>query len=161
MGEAANFSVTVACSAPEHLFPLPRLRPCVIKEWTACFPLRRAGCGVERDCCTYETVKEIRTKRGIWDTTWGMLPGISWKHERPLEEGVLDDGSAPTHVDPLEDDSRGADRNTSLFEHQPSAPGLANGKALVLTSGGTDVATSPTSNSCKTRSRSFDFWYIN
>jgi hypothetical protein len=38
----------------------------------------------------YEIVKNTWTKRGIWKTRWGILPGISWKHEEPLEEESAD-----------------------------------------------------------------------
>ncbi|GAB1311331.1 hypothetical protein MFIFM68171_01541 [Madurella fahalii] len=54
-------------------------------------------------------------ERGIGTRRWDTLPGMSWKHERPLEE-VLDDDSAPTQVNSPEDDSRGADRVISIFE---------------------------------------------
>ncbi|KAH8163699.1 hypothetical protein CIB48_g4562 [Xylaria polymorpha] len=38
----------------------------------------------------YENVKNIWTKRGIWNGRWGILPGMSWKHEEPLEEEAAD-----------------------------------------------------------------------
>ncbi|KAI0010058.1 hypothetical protein F4779DRAFT_616936 [Xylariaceae sp. FL0662B] len=38
----------------------------------------------------YESVKNTWSKRGIWDTKWSILPGMSWKHERPLRD-FLDD----------------------------------------------------------------------
>jgi hypothetical protein len=34
----------------------------------------------------YGNVKEVWIKRGLWNTRWGILPGMSWKHEEPLEE---------------------------------------------------------------------------
>lgn len=34
----------------------------------------------------YENVKNTWTKRGIWNKRWGILPGMWWKHEEPLEE---------------------------------------------------------------------------
>ncbi|KID83907.1 hypothetical protein MGU_08879 [Metarhizium guizhouense ARSEF 977] len=40
----------------------------------------------------YEDVKNIWVERGIWDARWGILPGMSWKHERPIEE-LFDDNS--------------------------------------------------------------------
>ena len=39
----------------------------------------------------YENVKDIWTKRGIWNKRWGILPGMSWKHEEPFEEVMADD----------------------------------------------------------------------
>ncbi|KAI1161037.1 hypothetical protein F5B18DRAFT_469147 [Nemania serpens] len=34
----------------------------------------------------YEEVKNTWINRGIWNVKWGILPGMSWKHEQPLEE---------------------------------------------------------------------------
>ncbi|QSS61266.1 hypothetical protein I7I51_03439 [Histoplasma capsulatum] len=36
----------------------------------------------------YENIKSTWVRRGIWDVKWGILPGMSWKHERPLEIGA-------------------------------------------------------------------------
>lgn len=48
----------------------------------------------------YENVKNTWTKRGIWNKRWGILPGMSWKHEEPLEEEAAD-GPAPVPVNAL------------------------------------------------------------
>lgn len=45
----------------------------------------------------YESVKATWTKRGIWNRNWGILPGVSWKHEEPLEEAV--NGFIPASAD--------------------------------------------------------------
>ncbi|KAF7857999.1 hypothetical protein EAF04_009355 [Stromatinia cepivora] len=42
----------------------------------------------------YENVKNTWTSRGIWNKRWGVLPGMSWKHEEPLEKESPED-SAP------------------------------------------------------------------
>ncbi|KAI1391665.1 uncharacterized protein F4822DRAFT_397419 [Hypoxylon trugodes] len=39
----------------------------------------------------YERVKNQWAENSIWDTNWGMFPGMSWKHERPIEEFLDDD----------------------------------------------------------------------
>ncbi|KAI4862366.1 hypothetical protein F4820DRAFT_463678 [Hypoxylon rubiginosum] len=39
----------------------------------------------------YDTVKDTWTEWGIWDTKWSTLPGMSFKHERPLSEFLDDD----------------------------------------------------------------------
>lgn len=45
----------------------------------------------------YERVKNTWMKRGIWDRKWGILPGMSWKHEQPQEEMLLERmGPVPT-----------------------------------------------------------------
>ncbi|KAK7936739.1 uncharacterized protein PG986_015177 [Apiospora aurea] len=38
------------------------------------------------DTQAYQAVRKAWTKRRIWDTEWGVLPGQSWRHERPLED---------------------------------------------------------------------------
>jgi hypothetical protein len=38
----------------------------------------------------YENIKNTWTKRGIWNKRWGILPGMSWKHEEPLDEETAD-----------------------------------------------------------------------
>ncbi|KAI9803889.1 MAG: hypothetical protein M1825_001769 [Sarcosagium campestre] len=54
-----------------------------------------AGVGIDDvNTRAYENVKNAWTKRGIWDRNWGgVLPGMSWKHERPLDE--VPDESVP------------------------------------------------------------------
>ena len=42
----------------------------------------------------YENVKSIWTERGIWNKKWGILPGMSWKHEQPLEEALAEEMGA-------------------------------------------------------------------
>ena len=39
----------------------------------------------------YEMVKDKWTKKGIWNKKWGVLPGMSWKHEKPLEEMIREE----------------------------------------------------------------------
>jgi hypothetical protein len=34
----------------------------------------------------YERMKNRWMKRGIWNEPWGVLPGMSWKHEQATEE---------------------------------------------------------------------------
>jgi hypothetical protein len=48
----------------------------------------------------YENIKNTWTKRGIWNERWGILPGMSWKHEEPLEEEAAV-GPAPVPANPL------------------------------------------------------------
>lgn len=46
----------------------------------------------------YEMVKNTWIKRKIWNTKWGVMPGMSWKHEHPFEkmlsEGIADDAAS-------------------------------------------------------------------
>lgn len=48
----------------------------------------------------YESVKTTLTERGMRIETWGILPGMSWKHEEPLEEEAGQD-PAPVPANPL------------------------------------------------------------
>lgn len=34
----------------------------------------------------YEMVKSFWVKQKIWDGRWGILPGMTWKHEEPFDE---------------------------------------------------------------------------
>lgn len=58
----------------------------------------------------YDIVRGIWTRRGIWDTQWGILPGMSWKHERPLEQLWAEEmvPEPPRQVDPPERNGGGA-----------------------------------------------------
>ncbi|KAH8598556.1 hypothetical protein B0O99DRAFT_738781 [Bisporella sp. PMI_857] len=50
----------------------------------------------------YENVKNMWAKRGIWNERWGVLPGMSWKHEQPFEEIVREEmGDDPVPANPL------------------------------------------------------------
>ncbi|KAL8646870.1 MAG: hypothetical protein Q9210_005882 [Variospora velana] len=46
----------------------------------------------------YENVKEWWVACHIWDTKWGILPGMTWKHERPLEWPPRDDPETAPEV---------------------------------------------------------------
>ncbi|ROW08760.1 hypothetical protein VPNG_06403 [Cytospora leucostoma] len=58
----------------------------------------------------YDIVRGIWTRRGIWDTKWGILPGMSWKHERPLDHLLPEEmvPESPRQVHPPEGDGGGA-----------------------------------------------------
>lgn len=45
----------------------------------------------------YNNVKNTWIRRRIWNKNWGILPGMSWKHEEPLEEEAAD-SSAPVQA---------------------------------------------------------------
>ncbi|KAG6015421.1 hypothetical protein E4U43_005354 [Claviceps pusilla] len=34
----------------------------------------------------YMKVKKVWIKRCIWNSKWGLMPGMTWKHEHPLDE---------------------------------------------------------------------------
>ena len=46
---------------------------------------------IDANTQAYEEVKRTWIKRGIWIKKWGILPGMWWKHERPLEELLAHD----------------------------------------------------------------------
>jgi hypothetical protein len=48
----------------------------------------------------YENVKNTWNGRGIWNKRWGILPGMLWKQEEPLEE--IADHLIPTPGNPLD-----------------------------------------------------------
>lgn len=53
----------------------------------------------------YARLRVLWTKWDIWDTKWGVLPGMSWKHEYPfkkmLEERMLERRSPDDKPDPF------------------------------------------------------------
>ncbi|ESZ94491.1 hypothetical protein SBOR_5139 [Sclerotinia borealis F-4128] len=52
----------------------------------------------------YENVKNTWIKRSIWNKRWGVLPGMSWKHEHPFEELVHEElGDDPVVAKPVVD----------------------------------------------------------
>ncbi|KAI4135207.1 MAG: hypothetical protein LQ341_005911, partial [Variospora aurantia] len=46
----------------------------------------------------YEKVKEWWVACHIWDTKWGVLPGMTWKHEKPFEWPPKDDPETGSEV---------------------------------------------------------------
>ncbi|KAK1771471.1 hypothetical protein QBC33DRAFT_523809 [Phialemonium atrogriseum] len=54
----------------------------------------------------YERMKNTWMKRGIWNRKWGVLPGMSWKHEQSLEEMLLEGmgNDTPVQANRLEAD---------------------------------------------------------
>jgi len=46
----------------------------------------------------YENIKDIWVQWKIWNSKWGILPGMSWKHEEPIEEDTAD--SPVEHAQP-------------------------------------------------------------
>jgi hypothetical protein len=73
----------------------------------------------------YENVKNAWTMRGIWNGRWGILPGMSWKHERPLEEETADD-PAPVPWNPLVNGSHDAGEAPTRRIFGPPSPIASN-----------------------------------
>lgn len=54
----------------------------------------------------YNKVKNAWTEWGIWNQRWGVLPGMSWKHEQPFEDLVREElGEEPDFAKPLANDA--------------------------------------------------------
>ncbi|KAI1655127.1 hypothetical protein F4813DRAFT_398672 [Daldinia decipiens] len=83
----------------------------------------------------YENVQSTWIKRGIWNRKWGILPGMLWKHEQPLDEMLVEEmGPDPAgQANPLEDDGRRVEARSpprQVFEPFPpveSNSSLASG----------------------------------
>ncbi|RCI08580.1 hypothetical protein L249_4751 [Ophiocordyceps polyrhachis-furcata BCC 54312] len=45
------------------------------------------------DVMAYDQTKQTWIENGLWDKNWGLVPGMAWKHERPLGEFLLDDAA--------------------------------------------------------------------
>ncbi|KAL5341295.1 hypothetical protein BJX70DRAFT_65454 [Aspergillus crustosus] len=76
--------------------------------------MQRTGKGVtapvDINSCGYRWVREIWERRGLWNREWGVLPGMIWIHEEPLEnwlklrmgkEYVASDGKPPKVFRPM------------------------------------------------------------
>lgn len=72
----------------------------------------------------YEAVKDTWTKRGIWNEKWGILPGMSWKHEEPLEDDETAGCPAPQRS-PVENGSYEGEQGHTrpLFTPGETPPG--------------------------------------
>lgn len=53
----------------------------------------------------YETVKELWIERSIWDRKWGILPGMNWRHEQPIDEFLAEE-MGPDPTPPAESNGR-------------------------------------------------------
>ncbi|KAL9015613.1 MAG: hypothetical protein Q9185_006996 [Variospora sp. 1 TL-2023] len=85
-------------SRPIHqfLWQLARERDRISGEPT----VREVAASADLDINTkaYESVKKWWLACHIWDTKWGILPGMTWKHERPLEWPPKDDPETGSEV---------------------------------------------------------------
>ncbi|KAL8986086.1 MAG: hypothetical protein Q9177_004257 [Variospora cf. flavescens] len=85
-------------SRPIHqfLWQLARERDRISGEPT----VREVAASADLDINTkaYENVKKWWLACHIWDTKWGILPGMTWKHERPLEWPPNDDPDTGSEV---------------------------------------------------------------
>ncbi|KAI0399141.1 hypothetical protein F4802DRAFT_603268 [Xylaria palmicola] len=89
----------------------------------------------------YEDVKKTWTNNGIWDRKWGILPGMSWKNEQPLEAWLEEEmaylvssGQGPrkdTPREPLDSEAFHLQMDACPLPnsgvHTPSLPPLASG----------------------------------
>ncbi|KAH6884921.1 hypothetical protein B0T10DRAFT_577314 [Thelonectria olida] len=69
----------------------------------------------------YERVKNNWMETGIWNSKWGVLPGMSWKHEQPLQEMLREevgDDPTPPPTAAIEGDRHGTEEAPprSIFE---------------------------------------------
>ncbi|TRX92089.1 hypothetical protein FHL15_006956 [Xylaria flabelliformis] len=101
--------------------------------------LRRNGGNIEdpADINTraYEGVKKIWMERKIWDKKWGMMPGMSWKHEQPFEEWIeqeMSEISYPGPITPPRRDSpvQFSEMNLTKFRSVPPSPAELNPEVL-------------------------------
>jgi hypothetical protein len=78
---------------------------------------------------TYERVKATWVRRGIWNTKWGILPGMSWKHEQPQEDFLREEmGREPEFGEPSQADVTGHEIHAG--RHPAVAPGTNGNEAM-------------------------------
>lgn len=84
----------------------------------------------------YERVKAAWVKRGIWNRNWGVLPGMSWKHEQPLEEMLreeMGDDPPPIQADAPRGNGCGtgeAPRTWNIFAPAPHESNQPSGNLI-------------------------------
>ncbi|KAG6015420.1 hypothetical protein E4U43_005353 [Claviceps pusilla] len=59
----------------------------------------------------YENVKQVWIRRRIWNSKWGLLPGMTWKHEHPFDE---EDEEGDDVVDQDHSEPQSCDQSTVL-----------------------------------------------
>ncbi|KAL7619585.1 hypothetical protein AAE478_010126 [Parahypoxylon ruwenzoriense] len=45
-------------------------------------------CASDISTQAYEMVRASWIARGIWEDDWGVLPGLTWRHEKPLDKSI-------------------------------------------------------------------------
>ncbi|UPK90730.1 hypothetical protein LCI18_001665 [Fusarium solani-melongenae] len=63
----------------------------------------------------YNRVRDTWVKRGIWNAKRGVLPGMAWKHEQPLEEMLLEEIGPDPVPSQAEDATNGTEERPCLF----------------------------------------------
>lgn len=107
-------------SRPQHPYPLgqPAIRDGSVQLWPIETDDQQEGSPGDETTVTippnintiaYERVKNSWIKWQIWDTKWGVLPGMSWIHEKPLEEFIREE--LGDDLDPGEADGIDANRS--------------------------------------------------
>lgn len=51
----------------------------------------------------YQRVRDAWVKRGIWYDKWGVLPGMTWKHEHPVEDMLFEEFGPDSPSSPAAD----------------------------------------------------------
>ncbi|KAL8669345.1 MAG: hypothetical protein Q9168_006061 [Polycauliona sp. 1 TL-2023] len=77
---------------------------------------------VDTNAKAYEVVKELWDRHSIWDAEWGIMPGMSWMHERPPDwtlHPALGLTDAQKHLFAINEIEAEAQR---LFPKPPSPP---------------------------------------
>lgn len=86
------------------------------------------GAFVSHDVNTkaYQLVKDAWVKRGIWYDKWGQLPGMTWKHEYPLEDLLLEKFGPGSPYPPVERlfDGPADETDDDASNHKPGMYGL-------------------------------------
>ena len=74
----------------------------------------------------YDRVKARWKKWGVWNDNWGVLPGMSWQHERPLEdflrEQMLGEYPKPDSKDPSKTASEDSSPEPRSFRSAAPTP---------------------------------------
>ncbi|KAI0548151.1 hypothetical protein F4679DRAFT_596884 [Xylaria curta] len=71
----------------------------------------------------YEAIKKVWVERGIWDEKWGIMPGMSWRHEQQsLEEWVEQQMTGVTWPGPTTPPGPCTFNETNLMDFRSVSP---------------------------------------
>lgn len=99
-----------------------------VAKWekdTAAYLSRPAG-GVpmppDINTICFDRVRAAWKRWGVWDGTWGLVPGMVWQHERPLEDFLRENGLGECPMPEAVDLSQGQPEGLNQGQPEDSSP---------------------------------------
>ena len=74
----------------------------------------------------YETIRNKWIKRSIWNKSWGTLPGMSWRHEEPIEQAINSSASVQANLPENSSQEASVDAINGVCARYISGPSLTD-----------------------------------